>query len=241
MSYTDSLSLDSSSAPAPAVAKYDPASRAARQDLAAKMIAMLENAGFTLLPRGRKGGELVYMRPHASDDRMQIRVYTSIIDHSTRKVGWSFSSTPLSAPEVRKSGKDAIRVALVWETSEGKTRGVAKDTRVNRNGSSTAFEITDRVLQRMRGQYAKVSEVARCSCCGAPKFTSKVRKDASGKVIGGGNLVCAELCFKNPAARAAYRAANPAAAPAPAAPKAPKKSVAGDYSAFEAVEVPEWL
>lgn len=151
---------------------YDPTSRNDRTILANTLRAMLRTAGFVLESRpGTK--EDVYAREvEGTDGKIRVLVYTTI-----------------EGLEVRECAKDAIRVCAVYKSRDGHERGIASaEKRVNRVGEITG--ITDRTLERMREVWKAAKTSERCHC-GAPKFKSKARKDGSG-----GNLVCADLCWK---------------------------------------------
>jgi len=159
---------------------YDPKIPMLRQMLALSIVNKLDECGFDLLPNPRKDlqlsrpeiAERVYVRTVGDDDRMQVRVYTTVIG--------GMNGTPF---EVRKEGKDAIRVCATYTTRDGKQRGITKETRVNRTGNID--DIVDRMYQRMRSAYKTAHSGERCNKCGAPKFTAK-----------SGNKVCAEICWQ---------------------------------------------
>lgn len=165
--------------------KYDPHRQRDREALAWKLTSALYEKGFreVTLPRTK---ELVFEFPHRTVPRMKVRIYTSAV----RKQGGANL-------EVRGEGNDAIRVIVVYTRTNGQERGVFKERRVNRSGSSVQ-SIVDRTLQRGREAYADIPKPEhRCPHCGAPKAKSKRRKDRrTGKMVGG-NMYCAELCWKN--------------------------------------------
>jgi len=152
--------------------KYDHEDRGHREILAATMVAMLDNAGFTEEPPKDRGfytrKERMFSRPVGGGIR--VCVYTTVV-----------------GDEVRRVGTDAIRVCAVYTASDGRDRGIARaEKRVNRTGEIVA--ITDRTLERMREVWGLIKTkggIERCHC-GAPKFRSKK-----------GNHVCAELCWKH--------------------------------------------
>jgi len=92
------------------------------------------------------------------------------------------------------SGKDAIRVCALYRTKDGTERGVVSDKRVHRVGEIDA--VCERVIDRMRKCWTATKTVPRCPKCGAPQFKSKVRKDRYTGKTSGGNMVCADLCWK---------------------------------------------
>ena len=142
---------------------YEARNRGSRQALAGALVTMLDNAGFEaeVIP-GTK--EAVFTRP--LNEKIRVAVYTSIVDGECRAVGF-----------------DAIRVAALYRTKDGKNRGICKaDKRVNRVGQVEA--IVDRTLERMRDVYRTAQTPDCCDACGAPKFISKK-----------GNAVCADLCW----------------------------------------------
>ena len=150
---------------------YRPDSLCDRQDLATKLLAKLDVAGFTKLPSRDAREELVYARPHAKIPNFQIRLYTSVTESP-------YGGKPVARP----SGADAIRACLVYIKPDGSTRGIGSETRVNRTGDIDG--ICDRTIERLRAVYAKAPSVQRCKC-GAPLFMSR-----------NNNLVCADLCWK---------------------------------------------
>ena len=163
---------------------YDPGLPILRQMLALSIVNKLDECGFELLdnphkystsspgPRRPELAERVYARTVGDDERLQVRVYTTVIGGE--------NGTPF---EVRKEGKDAIRVCATYKTKSGKDRGLVKETRVNRTGNIDA--IVDRMYQRMRNAYKTASSGQKCHDCGAPKFVSQ-----------NGNAVCAEICWQ---------------------------------------------
>ena len=140
---------------------YDPDSVHHRQVLALDIIKKLEDCGFEEIPFG--GGERVYRRI-IPDTNISVKVYTSVVDM-----------------EARQSGRDAIRVCAVYESSDGTSRGIGSARRVHRTGDIHA--IVDRMHQRMRQVWKDAATGERCHC-GAPKFKSK-----------SGNTVCADICW----------------------------------------------
>ena len=138
---------------------YNPASYNDRVNLASAIELKLISCGFT---EEDSKGERVYSRP-VKDTGMYVKVYTSIVDE-----------------QVRKEGKDAIRISGVYIKGDTR-RGIHSDKRVNRIGTVPA--IVGRMYQRMRDAWSACSNAERCRC-GAPKFKSRK-----------GNLVCAEICW----------------------------------------------
>jgi hypothetical protein len=159
---------------------YDPKLSLLRQMLALSIVNKMEECGFELMdnPRGAFGlsrpelAERVYTRKVGKDDRMSVRVYTTVIGGE--------NDVPF---EVRKEGKDAIRVCAIYETKDGSSRGIAKETRINRTGNID--DIIDRMHKRMRSVYKTAASGERCHSCNAPKFVTKA-----------GKLCCAEICWK---------------------------------------------
>ena len=159
---------------------YDPKIPLLRQMLALSIVNKMDECGFELLsnPRAAFGlsrpelAERVYARTIGKDDRMTVRVYTTVIGGE--------NNVPF---EVRKEGKDAIRVCAIYETNDGSSRGIAKETRINRTGNID--DIVKRMHERMRSVYKAAASGARCGSCNAPKFTTKA-----------GKLCCAEICWK---------------------------------------------
>ena len=152
---------------------YDGTNEASRKALAEALCAKLEACGFT-----RKANttdsvaeEAVFGRAHHKAGSIEVLVYTSA------------SLNYFGSLSTRGVGKDAIRVAAVYTTKNGETRGVGSAKRVNRVGD--VADIVTRTHERMREVYGAAASLERCKC-GAPKFTSKK-----------GKLVCAELCWLN--------------------------------------------
>ena len=147
---------------------YDPTIPGMRTALAASLLTKLEDCGFSELKRHDKdakyaGSERVFTRP--VNESTEVRIYTTIVND-----------------RVRDCGKDSIRVAAIYNTRDGATRGLVKNRRVHRVGN--VGDITDRMYGRMRDVWRKASRPERCHC-GAPKFVTKK-----------GNLCCSEICWK---------------------------------------------
>lgn len=138
-------------------APYNPDSAADRRALGEALLAAFASKGFTVLP-GNPGTETVVGFPVKGMERVEIRVYTSVVNGA-----------------VRALGKDAIRAVATYTNIDGQSRGLASDARVFRVG--TVADIVERAVQRARDVYGAVRAVDRCRC-GAPKFTAK-----SGKVV----------------------------------------------------------
>lgn len=137
------------------------------QDLGAigsVVISTLASKGFQEVSVGR--GERIF-KMDIPNTRIAVTVYTSVVGNSARQ-----------------KGADAIRVAALYTMKNGKTRGLVKETRVNRVG--TPEEIAERMLERARSVWKSAKTGCRCERCGAPKFKSKK-----------GNAVCAEACWAN--------------------------------------------
>ena len=144
---------------------YDPTIPGMRTALAASIVTCLEECGFTKhtdKDARYDGREFVFTRK--INDNTDVRVYTTVADG-----------------KARGKGKDSIRVAAVYTTRDGKTRGLVKNRRVHRTGNIDA--ITERMVERMRDVWRKAARPERCHC-GAPKFVTKK-----------GNLCCAEICW----------------------------------------------
>lgn len=141
---------------------YNPYSKEHRRLLAQKILDKLNECGFDEEDSGY--GERTFSR--YIDDGMYVRVFTSI-----------------EGSEVRSVGSDAIRVCGMHTSSEGKTRSLAKEKRVNRTGDID--DIVSRMYNRMRDAWKSSTSRPRCKQCGSPTFRSKK-----------GNDVCAELCWK---------------------------------------------
>ncbi len=157
------------------MSNYDPNVPMLRQLLGLQILGKLEDAGFAEEPPTRPlakpyMAEKIYARVDGLPPGMKVQVYTTVIGDN--------ENVPV---EVRASGKDAIRVAAVYVTKDGKTRGLGKETRVNRTGNIN--DICERMLERMRKAWMTCKTPTRCKC-GAPKFVTKNNK-----------LACAELCW----------------------------------------------
>ena len=138
-------------------APYNPDSPADRRALGEALLAAFASKGFTVVAGGGNT-ETVVAFPVRGMDRVEVRVYTSVVNGS-----------------VRALGKDAIRATALYTNPEGQVRGLASEARVFRTGTVEA--IVERAVQRARDVYGAVRAVARCRC-GAPMFTAR-----SGKVV----------------------------------------------------------
>lgn len=144
---------------------YDPANTNDRRALAVAIHRALAGRGFEITGSKAQGGEVVYRRD--AGDGVELKVYSSI--------DWA-------AGRCRPEGADAIRVCAVYTATDGKTRGLDKETRVNRTG--TVEGIVERMMTRGKAVWDRAQDAPRCKCCGAPTFQSAK-----------GNRVCAELCW----------------------------------------------
>lgn len=104
---------------------------------ASEIEGFLQSKGFH---RTTHCNEIVYVRKHSKDPRVQVKVYTSIREGSTA---------------VRRNGADAIKVAAVYDDGR-RSFGVGKFPRILRTGSTKA--VLDRMLQRMRQAYSRCNE-----------------------------------------------------------------------------------
>lgn len=150
--------------------KYDPKSPASRRHLAAVLLQSLEDKGFIEEYNNPNAlrRERVFYYPITSRPGMRVVIYSS-----------------LEGDIARESGKDAIRVALLYRSSrDNQERGIAREIRVNRTGEIQ--DVVARTFQRAHDAYMKAKNPERCPKCGAPFFTSKQ-----------GNQVCAEFCWKS--------------------------------------------
>ena len=145
---------------------YDPNSPAHRAVLAQELHMMLSTAGFAVLD-GRPAAEDIYR--YQCIGGTEILVYSSIVNGM-----------------VRGEGEDAIRVAAVYRRKDGHTRGLFKDTRINRTGEIP--KIVGRTQERMRNAYKAIrghwKDGKLCDHCKAPLFLSKSDK-----------WTCAETCW----------------------------------------------
>jgi hypothetical protein len=146
-----------------------------RRMLATEILMVLEENNFKrckkLETKYGDASEIVYAKPLKSNPRYMVAVYTSCDQQS-------------GAYTVKRKGADAIRIAGLYINNEGKTKGIVKNTRVNRVGE--AHDISKRMMLRVAKTLHELSEnnIEVCNDCGAPKFTSKK-----------GNLVCSEVCW----------------------------------------------
>lgn len=147
---------------------YNPDLAADRAALGKALLEAFTAKGFRTVSSGG-GRETVVGFTVKGMERVEVRVYTTVVGGS-----------------VRALGKDAIRVVATYETREGKERGLARTSRVFRTGTIAA--IVERAVERARKVYGDVRMVERCRSCGAPRF-----KASSGKVV------CAEACWDRPA------------------------------------------
>lgn len=145
---------------------YDPNNLMHRTVLAQEIGAMLVHAGFVKLD-GPSHQEAVFQ--YKCIGGTEIIVYSSIVGSM-----------------VRGDGEDAIRVAAVYRRKDGQVRGLFKDTRINRTG--TTEKIVGRTQERMRNAYKAIKQHWKdghvCPHCGAPQFLSKSEK-----------WTCAETCW----------------------------------------------
>lgn len=144
---------------------YNPDSIADRTDLATRLVAMLAEAGFTLVS---SAGENIYERAIPQAPGVRVVVYSSIVGTA-----------------VRGDGKDAIRVGILYRRKDGSNRSLFNETRINRTGYASA--IVQRTLTRMRSCFGEYRDRhnARMYCrCGAPLGISKIGKD-----------YCADTCW----------------------------------------------
>jgi hypothetical protein len=163
--------------------RYDGGCFRSRENLADELLALFARAEFTeVFIKGTK--ERLFAREvPGTEGKIRVVVYSTIEGH-----------------EVRRIAKDAIRVCALYKGRDGQERGIASgEKRVNRTGTIEA--ICDRVISRMRDCWkaTKPHNHERCPKCGAPMFKSKVRKDKRTGQTRGGNLVCADLCWKSDA------------------------------------------
>lgn len=180
-------------------APYNPQSRDDRRALGTILLAAFYAKGFTALP-GNPGAETVMAFPVAGMDRVEIRVYTTVVPVAG-----------IDRVEARSLGADAIRAVALYTTVDGQTRGLAREARVFRVGTIDA--IVDRAVQRARDVYGAVLAAERCARCGAPKFTAK-----------SGNVVCADACWTRTPVTV-VPVPVPAPAPPPPPPPAPPAAV----------------
>ena len=159
--------------------KYNPNSERHREALAGFVLMKLQKAGFSEDTTCERTKEMVFVRQVKPN--VTVKVYTSVVEQPSGKL------------QIRAKDKDAIRVCGVYTNREGKQRGIVKaQARVFRVGQ--VQEIPERMLTRMREVWVASNRPVSCNQCGSPKFKSKVRKKR-GKVIGGGNEVCADACW----------------------------------------------
>lgn len=115
-------------------------------------------------------GEIYFEIPAAANPQLVIKVYTSI---------------PVGGGRVRGSGKDAIRVCLVWRSDEreAQSAGLLKTVRVHRVTSvaSTLKRLKDRV--RDCNRKAVELNQRKCPKCGCPVWpeTGRCRNRQCGR------------------------------------------------------------
>ena len=153
---------------------YDPEYPILREMLALSIFNKLEECGFEEISSVRGTAERVFAR-HIPDANIVVNVFTTVVGQ-----------------EVRKSGKDAIRVCATYSAKDGTTKGIVKSTRVHRTGNIE--EIVERMYQRMRTTWKAAKTGECCNQCGAPKFVAK-----------SGNKVCAEICWLSDEEKAASK------------------------------------
>lgn len=151
---------------------YNSAIEIHRRTLAISLIDRLESSGFERCERleGSYGNmsEAVYAKQ--VNGRHIVAVYTSC---NQRSGAW----------EARNSGKDAIRVAALYVTNDGTTRGLSKFKRVNRTGKIN--DIVSRVASRIDEAWKVGAHPFRCAKCGSTKFLTKQ-----------GTYCCVSFCWK---------------------------------------------
>lgn len=157
---------------------YNPNASADRAVLATELRKMLTVAGFCKEPRDVCEETGYVFGPSEEVYRYQCISGTEILVYSS-----------IVGDQVRGDGEDAIRVAAVYRRKDGQTRGLFKDTRINRTGE--VDKIVLRTQERMRNAYMAIkahwAEGRVCRDCGAPQFLSK-----------GGKWTCAETCWVAP-------------------------------------------
>jgi len=159
--------------------KYNPNSERHREALAGFVVMKLQKSGFSEDTSCERTKEMVFTRQ--VKPRVTVKVFTSVME------------MPNGRLQIRAKDEDAIRVCGVYTTRSGEQRGIVRaQARVFRVGQLE--EIPERMVTRMREVWVASNRPVSCSKCGAPKFKSKIRKKR-GKVIGGGNEVCAETCW----------------------------------------------
>lgn len=108
------------------------------------LFAFLESKGF-VRSATRSGREVVYERPHRTDSRYKVLVYTSVT---------------VGSMMARSRGADAIRVVALFERSADANGWTYSDgrkmTRIFRTGSVEA--ILERLLERMREAYTRCND-----------------------------------------------------------------------------------
>ena len=159
--------------------KYEPDFENHREALGGFVVMKLQKAGFSEDTTCERTKEMVFTRQVKPN--VAVKVFTSVVE------------TPNGRLQIRAKDKDAIRVCGVYTNREGKQRGIVKaQARVFRVGQIE--EIPERMVTRMREVWVASNRPVSCNKCGAPKFKSKLRKKR-GKVISGGNEVCADACW----------------------------------------------
>ena len=157
---------------------YDPSHKIFREMLGLHLIGRLQDAGFTEVEDIRVANqwERVFERQIPNSNAQSTHPFLgakTILVYTTINKGTNV---------VRAQGTDAIRVCGIYTNSEGKSKGLTKQTKVYRTGNME--DIGERMVNRMRMAWKSCSTHVGCNSCGAPMFKSKK-----------GNSVCAEFCW----------------------------------------------
>jgi len=133
-----------------------------------------EKPAFTLVTPDREEAHYTCTLGEYSGGKLCLKVYTSVAAFKGESVA-------------RSVGKDAIRIALVWDDNEGWSAGIGKNKRVNRSGSGTAADVVNRAVVRARElatEWARGNlKMPRCPKCGRP-MSLRSRRDGSGEFWG---------------------------------------------------------
>jgi hypothetical protein len=128
--------------------EYNPLETSHRASLAIALTSKLRESGFSHSIDEITSKEEVWVRTLHTDDRVKIKVYTTIASEP-----WTNpqNGERIMVRRVRSKGSDAIRVCATVTFSSGFTKGYAKSNRINRTG--TFRSITNRMHKKMREVY----------------------------------------------------------------------------------------
>ena len=96
--------------------------------------------------------------------------------------------TSIVGLETRSSGKDAIRVCLLYTDTDNNIVPLSKERRVHRTGQIP--DIVHRITERITSVNSSVDSIQLCKDCGAPT------KEFKSKRTGNKFTACANFCLK---------------------------------------------